>query len=199
MDSQSNALYDNQNFRKYSVSELSFDATTDTGKPKTPKAGKASLVTATSAANSSKRGKFIIVPAGPSGSKTTLETSASPFLSPSPSFSRSKQHHSMKSLRLGRSIDASRSLTHFTSFPPAGDPSLAFSSPNMLMAPQLAHLARSGSYVFSDSGSSRVYSDATSVRSLASIGMGSTDGRRMVIRKVPNSPSELLSYISPPT
>lgn len=80
-----------------------------------------------------------------------------------------------------------------------GDPSLAFSSPNMMMAPQFAHLARSGSYIFSDSGSTRLFSDASSVRSLASIGMGSSDGRRITIRKVPNSPSELLSYISPPT
>lgn len=69
----------------------------------------------------------------------------------------------------------------------------------MLLTPQYAHLVRSGSYLFTESGSTRLYSDATSIRSLASIGMGSTDGRRMVIRKVPNSPSELLSYISPPT
>lgn len=68
-----------------------------------------------------------------------------------------------------------------------------------MLAPQFAHLVRSGSYIFSDSGSTRMFSDASSIRSLASIGMGSTDGRRMMIRKVPNSPSELLSYISPPT
>ena len=80
-----------------------------------------------------------------------------------------------------------------------GDPSLGFSSPNMMMAPQYAHLVRSGSYIFSDSGSTRLFSDASSVRSLASIGMGSTDGKKMMIRKVPNTPSELLSYISPPT
>lgn len=37
-------------------------------------------------------------------------------------------------------------------------------------------------------------SDAASVRSLASIGMGSTDGRKLTIRRVPTSPSELLNY-----
>ncbi|XP_050085310.1 sodium- and chloride-dependent GABA transporter ine isoform X1 [Anopheles aquasalis] len=63
-----------------------------------------------------------------------------------------------------------------------------------------AAIARSGSYVFSEiGGSPRLFSDATSIRSLASIGMGSTDGRRMVIRRVPNSPNELLTMINPPT
>ncbi|XP_053677581.1 sodium- and chloride-dependent GABA transporter ine [Anopheles nili] len=63
-----------------------------------------------------------------------------------------------------------------------------------------ATIARSGSYIFSDvGGTPRLFSDATSIRSLASIGMGSTDGRRMVIRRVPNSPNELLTMISPPT
>ncbi|XP_052869003.1 sodium- and chloride-dependent GABA transporter ine [Anopheles cruzii] len=63
-----------------------------------------------------------------------------------------------------------------------------------------ATIARSGSYIFSDvGGSPRLFSDATSIRSLASIGMGSTDGRRMVIRRVPNSPNELLTMINPPT
>lgn len=58
-------------------------------------------------------------------------------------------------------------------------------------------IARSGSYVFSDTGPGKVYSDATSIRSLASIGMGSTDGRKMVIRRVPNTPDELLGVLSP--
>ncbi|XP_058123951.1 sodium- and chloride-dependent GABA transporter ine [Anopheles ziemanni] len=63
-----------------------------------------------------------------------------------------------------------------------------------------AAIARSGSYIFSDvGGTPRLFSDATSIRSLASIGMGSTDGRRMVIRRVPNSPNELLTMINPPT
>lgn len=61
-------------------------------------------------------------------------------------------------------------------------------------------IVRTGSYIFSDSGGTpRLFSDATSIRSLASIGVGSTDGRRMVIRRVPNSPTELLTIINPPT
>lgn len=39
-----------------------------------------------------------------------------------------------------------------------------------------------------------VMSDAASIRSLASIGMGSTDGRKLTIRRVPTSPNELLNY-----
>ncbi|XP_021703064.1 sodium- and chloride-dependent GABA transporter ine isoform X1 [Aedes aegypti] len=67
-----------------------------------------------------------------------------------------------------------------------------------------AHLSptiiRTGSYIFSEvGGTPRLFSDATSIRSLASIGVGSTDGRRMVIRRVPNSPTELLTIINPPT
>lgn len=78
---------------------------------------------------------------------------------------------------------------------------LAFSSPNMLKSnPNLQHIVRSGSYMFNENGNSaKLFSDATSIKSLVSIGMGSTDGRKMVIRKVPNSPSELLSCINPQT
>lgn len=119
--------------------------------------------------------KFIVLPATEEG-----PSSGSPFISPSSSFAKSRKHHSAKSLR-------------------TGDPSLAFSSPNMLMAPNLQHLVRSGSYVFSEGISGKMLSDASSIRSLVSIGMGSTDGRKMFIRKVPNSPTELLNYINPPT
>lgn len=45
----------------------------------------------------------------------------------------------------------------------------------------------------------RSWSDAVSVRSLASIGMGSTDGRKLTITKVPTSPAELLNLASPQT
>ncbi|XP_055385962.1 sodium- and chloride-dependent GABA transporter ine isoform X3 [Condylostylus longicornis] len=44
----------------------------------------------------------------------------------------------------------------------------------------------------------KIFSDANSVRSLASIGVGSTDGRKLVIRHVPNSPTELLKIVNPP-
>lgn len=48
----------------------------------------------------------------------------------------------------------------------------------------------------SDSGTNHY---APSMRSLASIGMGCTDGRKMVIRRVPTSPTELFHLVRPPT
>lgn len=54
----------------------------------------------------------------------------------------------------------------------------------------------------SDSGSQtcRVpQSDAASLRSWASVGMGSTDGRKMIVRRVPTSPVELFNIVNPPT
>lgn len=60
-------------------------------------------------------------------------------------------------------------------------------------------LPRTNSYVFGDyNGSGKMFSNAASIRSLASIGMGSTDGRKMIVRRVPHTPAELLSIISPP-
>lgn len=62
---------------------------------------------------------------------------------------------------------------------------------------------RTTSFKSSDIGSQMSnpgpYPDAVSIRSLASIGMGSTDGKRMVIRKVPTSPVELLNIANSPT
>lgn len=95
MDSQTNALYDNQSFPKFGLSELSFDATNGQNKPKAGNAVSSSQATSPSGR------KFIIMPAGSSGSKKALETTTSPFLSPSSSFVKSRQHHSMKSLKLG--------------------------------------------------------------------------------------------------
>jgi hypothetical protein len=50
--------------------------------------------------------------------------------------------------------------------------------------------------------SSFCFSEATShvsVRSLASVGMGSTDGRKVTIRRVPTSPTELFNIVHSPT
>lgn len=57
------------------------------------------------------------------------------------------------------------------------------------------------SIVFSDphSTSIRPFTDSVSIRSLASIGLGSSDGRKLTIRRVPTSPSELLNMVHPPT
>uniref|UniRef100_A0A1B6CQI5 Transporter n=2 Tax=Clastoptera arizonana TaxID=38151 RepID=A0A1B6CQI5_9HEMI len=43
----------------------------------------------------------------------------------------------------------------------------------------------------------RPMSDVISIRSLASIGMGSTDGKKLTIRRVPTSPNELLNIVEP--
>lgn len=50
--------------------------------------------------------------------------------------------------------------------------------------------------------SSLCFSDVAShvsVRSLASVGMGSTDGRKVTIRRVPTSPTELFNIVHSPT
>lgn len=100
MDSQSNALYDNHNFPKFGLSELSFNAQS---KPKTPKPSHAPSTASSSQAASPSGRRFIITTAGHADSKKALEYTTSPsFLSPSSSFIKSKHHHSMKSLRLGR-------------------------------------------------------------------------------------------------
>ncbi|EZA57571.1 hypothetical protein DMN91_002910 [Ooceraea biroi] len=44
----------------------------------------------------------------------------------------------------------------------------------------------------------RSFADTVSIRSLASIGLGSSDGRKLTIRRVPTSPSELLNVVHPP-
>lgn len=41
--------------------------------------------------------------------------------------------------------------------------------------------------------------DAISVKSYASVGMGSTDGKKMIVRKIPTSPVELFNLVNPPT
>ncbi|XP_060527837.1 sodium- and chloride-dependent GABA transporter ine-like [Cylas formicarius] len=52
-----------------------------------------------------------------------------------------------------------------------------------------------------DSGysQSKPLSDVGSVRSWASVGMGSTDGKKMIVRRVPTSPVELFNIVNPPT
>lgn len=100
MDSQSNALYDNSGFPKPPLSELSFNATNGQSKPKQLKAGHVSSSSSKAASPSGRR--FIVLPAGASESRKALEHSVSPFMSPSASFIKSKQHHSTKSLKLGK-------------------------------------------------------------------------------------------------
>lgn len=44
--------------------------------------------------------------------------------------------------------------------------------------------------------SNKIYSDVKSVRTLASIAIGSTDGRNIIIKRVPNTPNELFSMVN---
>ncbi|XP_030382880.1 sodium- and chloride-dependent GABA transporter ine isoform X2 [Scaptodrosophila lebanonensis] len=62
-----------------------------------------------------------------------------------------------------------------------------------------ATLSASSSYQFHDLAGNQIYSDVTSVRSLASIGIGSTDGRKLVIRRVPTTANELFDMVNPQT
>lgn len=54
--------------------------------------------------------------------------------------------------------------------------------------------AENSSKPISETGSVR-----SDIRSLAAIGMGSTDGKKMIIRRVPTSPAELFNIINPTT
>ncbi|KAG5896455.1 hypothetical protein JTB14_002597 [Gonioctena quinquepunctata] len=51
----------------------------------------------------------------------------------------------------------------------------------------------------SESHISKQAFDAVSLRSWASVGMGSTDGKKMIVRRVPTSPVELFNIVNPPT
>lgn len=45
----------------------------------------------------------------------------------------------------------------------------------------------------------KYYSDAISIKSWASVGMGSTDGKKMIVRRIPTSTVELFNIVNPPT
>lgn len=53
-------------------------------------------------------------------------------------------------------------------------------------------------YSEANGSQARSFPDTVSIRSLASIGLGSSDGRKLTIRRVPTSPSELLNVVHPP-
>lgn len=126
-------------------------------------------------------------------------------LTPSSSFCRVKRHHG---LTLGNAWNCSMCgeiKSHQISFSNgSGESNLASSSPNMLLGISrhftASHLSRTGSYVFSENLSGKMckLDNYASVKSIASIGMGSTDGRKMFIRKVPHT-AELINYLNAPT
>lgn len=53
-------------------------------------------------------------------------------------------------------------------------------------------------YAEGNGSQTRSFPDTVSIRSVASIGLGSSDGRKLTIRRVPTSPSELLNVVHPP-
>lgn len=50
----------------------------------------------------------------------------------------------------------------------------------------------------SDTASQKLYCDVSS-KSWTSVGMGSTDGKKMIVRKIPATPGELFNIVTPPT
>lgn len=46
---------------------------------------------------------------------------------------------------------------------------------------------------------SRLYSENSSIPSWTSVGLGCTDGKKLIIRKVPTSPIELMNIVNPPS
>jgi len=63
---------------------------------------------------------------------------------------------------------------------------------------QLSPTWTSTLYAESNGSQARSFPDMISIKSLASIGLGSSDGRKLTIRRVPTSPSELLNVVHPP-
>lgn len=173
--------------------------------------------------------KFIIVPSQPGSAIDSSAGTSSPSPQPPPAstwqptgssninnnnnHSNSSSHNNphVAKFEIGESSSSGPSSTLNPTFPmgPSSKPKQFHSLRSVRSATDRAGIAdahlnptiiRTGSYIFSEAGGTpRLFSDATSIRSLASIGVGSTDGRRMVIRRVPNSPTELLTIINPPT
>lgn len=86
-----------------------------------------------------------------------------------------------------------------SAFSPDADLQQDSPTPTLLRPSTSGKQLSSSSYTYPESAASQIYSDVTSVRSLASIGIGSTDGRKLVIRRVPNTPTELFSIVNPPS
>lgn len=136
--------------------------------------------------------------------KNLLNSSAKPNKRPVTENGSAQDNLSAKMLRMG--------ALQLPGLVPVQEPGVYVRPPvipttGQLQQPQLQSLptSRTGSPFLSVdptnpmSNSSKPFPDAVSLRSLASIGMGSTDGKRMVIRKVPTSPVELLNIVNPPS
>ncbi|XP_074031277.1 sodium- and chloride-dependent GABA transporter ine-like isoform X2 [Leptinotarsa decemlineata] len=95
---------------------------------------------------------------------------------PTQSFNSISSHQSSPNFRRNNSVRSLRNYHHLM-----GD--LGHKPPS----------SESGSHV------SKQPSDTVSLRSWASVGMGSTDGKKMIVRRVPTSPTELFNIVNPPT
>lgn len=65
------------------------------------------------------------------------------------------------------------------------------------ISPPVSYLGRLGTET--PSQISKMNSDTSSYLSWTSVGLGSTDGKKMIVRKVPTSPEELFNIVNPPT
>lgn len=227
MDSQTQALFESPTISKYGLSEINIPTAEDKLKllkrqkieedaeksqSSTPNTLTPTNTTSIapffhpgipSTSTGIRRQRFVIHPTmepGPSnfGTKNVREASPKPYyfgeFPASPSTPPKPKHHaSMRSVVSGPQLQS----LHFPE--PHQRTIGGASSPITPLSPQLLHLARSGSYIFNETGSTRLFTDSQSVRSLASFGLGSTDGKRLYIRKVPNSPAELMHILNPPT
>lgn len=81
-------------------------------------------------------------------------------------------------------------LRHHNSLRYMRERNLEITPPNSYAGPPMSDTA---------SQISKMYSDTNSLRSWASVGLGSTDGKKMIVRRVPTSPVELFNIVNPPT
>lgn len=81
-------------------------------------------------------------------------------------------------------------LRHHNSLRYIRERNLEITPPNSYAGPPMSDTA---------SQISKMYSDTNSLRSWASVGLGSTDGKKMIVRRVPTSPVELFNIVNPPT
>lgn len=94
------------------------------------------------------------------------------------SFYSSPSHHSSPNFRRNNSVRSLKNYSHLMSELNHNKPASSESGSQTYKVPQ---------------------ADAASLRSWASVVMGSTDGKKMIVRRVPTSPVELFNIVNPPT
>lgn len=146
--------------------------------------------------------KIVIIPAGKSEGKNQVKVTVGGSSSDS---SDGKKTPPKKGPPVKSPLKKKRVARSCTWKPPGsggGSPSLrSLKSGVITEGGTIPANASWASFTFTQEASNylRPLSDVVSVRSLASIGMGSTDGRKLTIRRVPTSPTELLNLANPNT